>query len=526
MTMIELDRSVDQISSSIVAEAIVPSHSRLVSTTWLTRARFIAGLIYVFVLLAYLIFIIVCIVLYPRCQSSSTIPWWMSSVLLRFSSRTNTFNDMATRLDNYRTNLSVHVVCLGTILSLSNQSNPLDWNSLNDRLGHEQDLTGLIARAHEHNIRVVVDYPLNHLSIQSSSFVNNDDAYFLWNDQGQTSNWMTSNNRQRSAWTYNYRKNSFYLHQFDNNDSIDINYRNNRVLNDVITSFAYWDRQFQFDGFNIQGISYAYEDYQYENETIDGIRTRHLEEDYLLLARIRHEIDRNKIVLLDSIDSSATDDEHVLTRYFDDPTRSYAGVHMASLTNSILVDERTTNVSSLFDRYYKSLFYKRKQVLLWSSQSLNSNLNEAFFAACLFHNGAISIDADRQADGFSRQQWTRLRQLIELTRTLDVFRDGHIEQTLVDNSQWLTIERARRGSKHHMLIVNFSSTDEQQQAHRIELKHGVRHAVEVLLTNIAHPSARYEINALIDMTQSIQLRPYEYLVIRWSSSIDSLNIIF
>jgi hypothetical protein len=74
-----------------------------------------------------------------------------------------------------------------------------------------------------------------------------------------------------------------------------------------------------------------------------------------------------------------------------------------------------------------------------------------------------------------------------------------------------------------MIIINFSNTEQEDT---IELKEGVRNAVEVLLTNIADPGTKYETNALIDMTESICLRPYEYIIIRWSPSIDGLGIIF
>ncbi|CAF4387628.1 unnamed protein product, partial [Adineta steineri] len=160
---------------------------------------------------------------------------------------------------------------------------------------------------------------------------------------------MTIDNNQESAWTFNNRKNSFYLHQFNNNhDSIDINYRNNRVFNDMINSFSYWNENFQFDGFNLQGISYTYEDYEYRNETDSFKRTRHLDEDYLLLARIRTEIDKEKILLLDSIDSLSTTNDELLTRYYGDKNGYLGGVQLASLNNFILIDEFQTNITMLF----------------------------------------------------------------------------------------------------------------------------------------------------------------------------------
>ncbi|CAF0712547.1 unnamed protein product [Adineta steineri] len=492
--------------------------------SWLKRARIIAALIYIFLQTAYFIFIIVCIAVYPRCQQAAETPWWLNSVFLRFSTPTMKFNDLNEKLTDYKNNFSMQTIWLSSILPLSNELNPLTWTDIDATLGNNNTLINLIDKAHENNIRIIVDYPLNHLSIQSSYFISNDDDYFVWNEQGNTSNWMTIDNNQESAWTFNNRKNSFYLHQFyDNHDSIDINYRNNRVLNDTINSFSYWNKNFQFDGFNLQGISYTYEDYEYRNETDNIKRTRHLDEDYLLLARIRTEIDKEKILLLDSIDSLSTTNDELLTRYYGDKNGYLGGVQLASLNNFILIDEFQTNITMLFNNYYNSIFIKQDQPFLWSSLSINSKLNEAFFAACLFHKGAISIDINKQGEQFTNDQLGRLRQITTFAQTLDVFRVGNIQQNILPNSQFLTIERTRRGARHHMIIINFSNIEQEDT---IELKDGVTNAVEVLVTNILDSGTKYETNALIDMTKSIRLKPYEYLIIRWSPSIDGLGVIF
>jgi len=523
--MIQASRTDEFDNEFKITKSLSPiSQSNSPPPTWLKRARIISALIYILLQTAYFIFIIICIALYPRCEQAAATPWWLNSVFLRFSTRTMQFNDLNQKLNDYKNNFNMQALWLSPVVPLSNGSNPLTWNGIDSHFGDENGLTNLINKAHENDIRIIVDYPLNHLSIQSSYFTSFNDSYFVWNKQGNTSNWMTINDNQRSAWIYNNRNNSFYLDRFNNmGDSIDINYRNNRVFNDMINSISYWEKNFQLDGFNLHGISYTYEDFEYRNVTDNNTQTRHLDEDYLLLARIRAEIDKEKLLLLDSIDSLATTNDQLLSRYYGDKNGYLGGVQLASLNNFILVNESQTNLTVLFDKYYSSTFFKEQQPLIWSSLSSNSKLNEAFFAACLFHIGAISIDIDRQGEQLTNDQLNRLRKLVTFARTLDVFRVGRIQQNILPNSQWLTIERARRGLKHHMIIINFSNTEQEDT---IELKEGVKNAVEVLLTNIADPGTKYETNALIDMTKSIRLRPYEYIIIRWSPSIDQLGIIF
>jgi hypothetical protein len=356
--MIEASRTNEFNGEFKITTTLIPNSP----PTWLKRAQIIAALIYILLQTAYFIFIIVCIVLYPRCESAAETPWWINSVFLRLSSRTMTFNDLNTKFDQYKNDFSMQALWLSPVLPLSNQLNPLVWRDVDNNFGGEQALTDLINKVHENNIKIFVDYPLNHLSVQSTYFTsNNDDSYFVWNEQGNTSNWMTVNNNQQSAWTYNNRINSFYLHQFENNnDSIDINYRNNRVFNEIIDSFTYWQNNFTFDGFNLQGISYTYEDYEYRNQTNNNniSRTRHLGEDYLLLARIRATIEKQKILLLDSIDSFDTTNDELLRRYYSDKNGYLEGVQLASLNNFILINESVTNITILFNIIIIQYFIK------------------------------------------------------------------------------------------------------------------------------------------------------------------------
>lgn len=519
---------IDQPNGDVNVTSQSISEKRALSPTaqpaWLNRARIGSALVYILFLLAYLIFIIVCIVVYPRCEPAPATPWWTSNVFLRVSSSNVKFNNISQSLEDYKTKFKMQTLWLGTVLPLSDKRNPMNWKGVNSDLGGDNDLADLIRTAHENDVRIVVDYPLNQLSVQSNNFLSQKDSYFVWNDQGNTSNWLTVDNATQSAWAFDNQKRSFYLHQFSGTDGADVNYRNNRVLNELIDAVSHWNDNYELDGLNLQGISYAYEDYQYENETsATASRTRHLEEDYLLLARLRQAMNKSKILLLDSIDSLATSDEQLLSRYYGDSNGHLGGVQMASLTDYAVLADNRSNLTSIFARYSKSIFYGEKQPLIWSSHSMNSKLNEAFYAVCLFHTGSISIDVDRVGAGFSSEQLTRLRQLIELTRTSDVFRVGRLEQKILPMTEWLTVERARRGSKHHMIIVNFG---EREESHQIELTGGLTSAVEVLLTNMANPGSRYETNALINMKQSIQLQPYDYLIIRWSPTIQGLGVIF
>ena len=469
----------------------------------LQRARFIAAAIYFLLLLAYFITIVVFIVRYPRCAPVGETHWWENAVFLRFSSRTTQLNEISQRLDEFQQKISAQAVWIPTVFRLSDRGNPLDWRTSSDA-----NLTNFIEKLHQNDLRVLVDFPVNQLSIQSAKFVENDRSFFVWNEGGNESNW-------NSSWIFDARTNSFYLRQLDDPDAIDVNFRNNRVLDEFLAALADWHRKFAFDGWNLQGISYAYEDFDFRNNSAGQFdRTRHLEEDYFLLHRIRQEIAPEKILLLDRLDSLATTNESQLSRYFDDTAKFSPGVQLATIEDFVVSSR--TNVAELFDRYGKSTFYSNVQPFVWTSNSNDSTLNEAFFAASLFHLGSISIDVEFVPSD-------RLGTLIKSLRKLDVFREGKIEQKVYAEKNWLTIERWRRGSRHYMIVVNFSEQDGEQQ---IELTRGLTSAVEAFSSNIANPSSRYETNSLIDMGKPIELKSYEYLIVRWSPTIDGLAILF
>lgn len=464
------------------------------------RARFIVATIYFLLLIAYLIVILVFIVRFPRCTPIGETIWWKNGVFLRFSSSTTKLDEISQRIDEFREKISPDAIWIPTVFPLSSKLNPIEWKTSNN-----ENLTDFLSKLHQNNFRVLVDFPVNHLSIESSKFIENDRNYFIWNDRGNESNW-------NSSWIFSNRTNSFYLSQFNDPDAIDVNFRNNRVLNEFLDALTQFRTKINFDGLNLQGISYAYEDFEFRNQS-EGLtdRTRHLEEDFFLLHRIRKEFSSDKILLLDRIDSLATSNENLLKKYFSD-------IQMATV-DDFLVDSGETNVAELFDRYDKSIFYSNFLPIIWTSNSIDTKLAEAFFAAAFFHFGAISIDSER----FHPSELVRLGQLTNFLRKLDVFRDGKIQQKFYPETNWLKIERSRRGSRHYAIIINFNRNDGEQH---IELTEGIRNAVEVVFSNIENPSTRYENNALIDMTKPIALKSFEFLIIRWSPKIDGLGILF
>ncbi|CAF1095513.1 unnamed protein product [Didymodactylos carnosus] len=487
---------------------------------WISIARLITAIIYVVLLLVYLIIMILAIVLYPRCEKAPISEWWRNAVIIKVNLPDNEnnvkFSNITNNLDSYKNDLNIQALLLSSIMPFNEKrSIPNEMQSVDATLGNEIDLKKLLQYAHDKDIRILIDFPLNHLSVKSpifqSSIMNETGMYgqyFVWNNQMNTSNWLTMN--MEKAWTYNRERNSYYLHQFSN-DSADLNYRNNRVLKYLIDSFHYWNDQ-NIDGFNIIGLSYAYEDYEYSNEEVFHNKTRHLEEDFLLIGKIRS-LNTTKLYLLDTIDTKNTDD-NILNRYYGNEI--VKGFNVISANKYVLsADNSDKNIIQLFDDYYRNSSLHDKG-LVWKTLLTNSSLNEAWFMATLFHNGLILID-DTQLSTLT----DNIRTLITIVRKESVFQVGNLRQEIIDNGTILTIERYRRGSKHHMIIVNFSSS---QRQFKVILKEGVTNAVEIMVSS--KTSEKYVIGDLVAMNEEINLNAYEYLVIRWSATIEGLGVIF
>lgn len=145
-----------------------------------------------------------------------------------------------------------------------------DFTDIDPLFGTMEDFEEMVAKAKELDIKVIMDFVPNHSSDEHEWFtksVNNDPEYkdfYVWHDgkmdkEGRRSppnNWvklssfsfhqfllnvivMQQSVFYGSAWTWNEKRQQYYLHQFDAKQP-DLNYRNPKVVEAMKDVLRFW----------------------------------------------------------------------------------------------------------------------------------------------------------------------------------------------------------------------------------------------------------------------------------------------
>lgn len=125
----------------------------------------------------------------------------------------------------------------------------------------------MVAEAKKHNIRVIMDYVINHTSDQhawfkesASSKTNLKRDWYIWRDGKEPG--LPPNNWQswfgHSAWTLDARTNQYYYHYFYTQQP-DLNWRNPEVHKAMDGVLEFWMNH-GVAGFRIDAVSRLFED--------------------------------------------------------------------------------------------------------------------------------------------------------------------------------------------------------------------------------------------------------------------------
>jgi alpha-glucosidase len=130
----------------------------------------------------------------------------------------------------------------------------------------------LVARAHAHNIRIIMDYVANHTSDQHpwfrasrSSRTNPQRDWYIWADPrpdgSPPNNWLS--HWGGSAWEWDETTGQYYLHMF-HTTMPDLNWRNPAVKAAMLDVLRFWlDRG--VDGFRIDAVAQIMKDPQFRD---------------------------------------------------------------------------------------------------------------------------------------------------------------------------------------------------------------------------------------------------------------------
>nr|XP_031833680.1 maltase 2-like [Nomia melanderi] len=234
------------------------------------------------------------------------------------------------RLD-YIQELGVDAIWLNPIYSsplIDSGYDVSNYTDVNPVFGNLDKFDLLIKKAHERDIKVILDIVPNHSSDRHWWFKWSVDKiepytnYYVWADGSvewgkriPPNNWVsTYSEEEGSAWTWDRIRKQWYYHKFHQSQP-DLNLRSKDVIKELESVFRFWLER-HVDGFRIDAVSYLFEDEDLRNEPVagNGNYTKGLPESRDFVYRIRSYIDNwvaefkstSKLLIVESFDSDET----------------------------------------------------------------------------------------------------------------------------------------------------------------------------------------------------------------------------
>ncbi|WP_403025079.1 maltose alpha-D-glucosyltransferase [Salinibacterium sp. GXW1014] len=141
-----------------------------------------------------------------------------------------------------------------------------DYKSILPEFGTLDEFRDLVTKAHERNMRVIIDLPLNHTSDQHEWFQQSrtdpDGPYgdfYVWSDSDEKypNIRIIFTDYEESNWAFDSERRQFYFHRFFSHQP-DLNFDNPAVHDAVFEIVRFW-LDLGVDGFRLDAIPYLYE---------------------------------------------------------------------------------------------------------------------------------------------------------------------------------------------------------------------------------------------------------------------------
>ena len=207
--------------------------------------------------------------------------WWKDSVVYQIYPRSfkdsngDGFGDLQGIIEklDYLKELGIDVIWLSPVFDSPQDDNGYDirdYRSIYAGFGSNEDMKELIEKAHERNIKIVLDLVVNHTSDEHAWFVesrkykdNEYSDYYIWKDPkadgSEPNNWGSS--FCGSAWEYCEERGQYYLH-FYSKKQPDLNWENPKVRQEVYDLMKFWMEK-GADGWRMDVIASISKDQNY-----------------------------------------------------------------------------------------------------------------------------------------------------------------------------------------------------------------------------------------------------------------------
>ncbi|XP_001943317.1 maltase A1 isoform X1 [Acyrthosiphon pisum] len=144
-----------------------------------------------------------------------------------------------------------------------------DYNMIDPVYGTMDDFISLQKKLQSLGIKIILDFVPNHSSDEHEWFKKSVDKimpykdYYVWRDGkcDDNSSITPPNNWQslfsNSAWTWNKKREQYYLHQFDRKQP-DLNYRNKDLVKEMKNNLRFW-LDLGVDGYRVDAVPFLFE---------------------------------------------------------------------------------------------------------------------------------------------------------------------------------------------------------------------------------------------------------------------------
>lgn len=204
--------------------------------------------------------------------------WWKEAVVYQIWPRS--FNDAngdgigdlagITEKIPYLAQLGINVLWLSPVFSSPNDDmgyDISDYHNIMDEFGSMEDFDTMLATAHDHGIKILMDLVVNHSSDEHAWFQQSRSSrdnkyrdYYYWRDSSGVdengkplppNNWYSEFGGP--AWEYDETTDQWYLHIFSKKQP-DLNWENPQVRRDIYDMVNWWlDKG--IDGFRLDAIN-------------------------------------------------------------------------------------------------------------------------------------------------------------------------------------------------------------------------------------------------------------------------------
>ncbi len=222
-------------------------------------------------------------------MNQETHAWWKEAVIYQIYPRSfadsngdgiGDLNGITEHLD-YLEKLGIDVIWLSPVYKSPNDDNGYDISDYQDimtEFGTMEDFDRMLAEAHKHNIKIVMDLVVNHTSDEHKWFIESRSSkdnpyrdYYIWKDPKdghEPNNWESC--FSGSAWQFDEASGQYYLHCFSKKQP-DLNWENPKVRDEVFNMMDWWCQK-GIDGFRMDVISMISKDPAYpDGEVKDGV---------------------------------------------------------------------------------------------------------------------------------------------------------------------------------------------------------------------------------------------------------------